>query len=295
MEPRKHLSWSAINDFLLCPESYRLSRVERIRTPFGPAGFVGTLAHAVFEVNYSQKVTSGNDLPVDELTDRFAEGWERTCDCGHLRAEHTDVSGTFERCEALARHRGRLCDCIEYRPGVQALDWRFDQPEPVKNAGIAAIRAHREHLSPRIQPAVVEEQFNIPLGDDFPYDLMGFIDLITVERKIVDLKFYSDFGYKKLEKEIGADGQMDLYACAYRVARGEWEAGLEIAATNKISGATKMVPTSRTNEQIQWRLRQVEAVGRAIVAGAFPARTDSFRHSPRWCGHWDRCMKGLQS
>ena len=247
---KPHLSWSQISQYLLCPRAYRYQRIDRLSAPGSPAAFVGKVAHSALEFNFRQKIDSGNDRKTDEVTDFFAEAWETNPELGTIR-------------------------------------WT-ENPAGVHEGGVKALRAYMDRLAPQIQPAKVEERWEISLGDTFPFTLVVVLDLITVDNVILDNKFYSRM---KSQADVDQDGQLDVYALAYRVMHKNIEGGLGLAiATRASTSRAEIIKTVRTNEQIRWRIGQIEDVAQAILAEVFPPQTETFKHNPKWCEYWGICQ-----
>lgn len=88
------LSTSMVNQYRQCPANFYYGRVERL--PWLPNHFLafGSAFHKTLEENYFQKVNSGKDLPVDLLTDFFAEDLEyRDVDWSQQSLDETKDQG----------------------------------------------------------------------------------------------------------------------------------------------------------------------------------------------------------
>ena len=65
------LSPSSINMFLRCQYQWYLRYVEGLKVPPKSALVVGLAFHKGEEINFSQKVETGEDLPLDDVLDAY--------------------------------------------------------------------------------------------------------------------------------------------------------------------------------------------------------------------------------
>jgi len=249
---KKTLSFSQINMFLKCPRQHFYRYLQGIRTPTSGAALQSQVWHATLERNYRQKITSRRDLPLKQLLSFYAERFDEAV---HI--------------EDLVLHPDENLDRL-------------------KDQGLAIAAAHHRCIAPTVQPLFVEKRFRVSLGEDFPYDLTGVWDLITVEHVLADNKAYSKApGQIELDRDL----QLGIYSLAYRLMFGETECGLRVDAVIKDQEPKPIqLPTSRTNATCRWVLGLIEEVAQAIHdAVSFPNPT-GWQCTPRFCGFWDRCM-----
>lgn len=255
--PKPYLSWSQASQYLKCGKQYRLQRIDKIPPayPRNGAAFCGQLGHKALEHNYLQKIDTGNDLQPDDVADVFAT-------------------------------------LFDAEPDLESIQWVGERPQTARDNTIRALQAHVRDLSPTIQPLAVEQRILIDLGDRVPFDLLTILDLVTVDHRVVDSKFY---GRMKSQKDADADGQMTLYALAYLSKYDDLPAELALAVSTRThSPETKMIATRRTWEQISWQLEnQLKPIYAAIAAGFFPARDDGWWCSKKWCAFYEQCKGGL--
>ncbi len=148
-----HLSATQMSMFQRCAEQYRrryvLGEKERPRA----ALIWGGADHAAHEENFRQKITSGEDVPVDVVEDAFATAFDRK----------VDEAG-----------------------GLGEVEWGDEKPADLKDAGAALVAAYHRQVSPSVQPVSVEREFKLELPG-VPIPVVGRMDIETelpaIERK----------------------------------------------------------------------------------------------------------------
>lgn len=71
--PKPSLSFSQVSSYLKCPDQYRRSYVDGVKTPPGVALVEGSAAHAGVEENNLHKMKTGKDLPVKNVVEAASE------------------------------------------------------------------------------------------------------------------------------------------------------------------------------------------------------------------------------
>ena len=74
--PREHISVSQINMYLHCPASYYYRYVMDLVIPPKVALTRGTAVHSGIEFNYTQKMETEKDLPLEEVKEYTAAVFE---------------------------------------------------------------------------------------------------------------------------------------------------------------------------------------------------------------------------
>jgi len=249
---KRHLSFTQLNMFLRCPRQYEFRYIQGLKVPPSGSMVQSRVWHQTVERNYRQKVESDSDLPLGDMQEYFADQFDET------------FSG----------------EEIALEPG--------EKPGKLKDQGTAIVAAHHKVIAPDVRPLLVEERFNVDLGEDFPFYLMGIWDLVERDGTVVDNK-----AYKKTprQEDFDKDLQFTAYSLGYRTTHGRIEAGLRMDAVVKTKNPKAMqLHTRRTNNDCQWLLGLLEQVGEAIVSGTFFPNPNGWHCSPRFCGYWARCM-----
>lgn len=147
----RHLSASSLGLLQRCPEQWRRRYLLFERDRLNGAIVWGAADHYAHEVNFRQKITSHEDLPLEDVKQAFATGFD----------------------EKTAEGNGEV-------------DWGDDKPGEMKDAGVKLAAAYHQHVSPLVQPVAVEERFEIDVPG-VPVPLVGFMDVRTageaIERK----------------------------------------------------------------------------------------------------------------
>jgi hypothetical protein len=138
---------------------------------------------------------------------------------------------------------------------------------------------------------LVEERFNIDLGDDFPFTFMGVWDLIERDETIADNK---SLKRTPNQNDTDKDLQLTAYATAYRKVYQKLPTALRIdAAIKKKNPSTKQIITQRTDDECEWFINTlVHNVGRSIINEAFHPNPNGWHCDPRFCGYWGLCKGG---
>lgn len=217
---RDHISFSQIDQYCKCGIKYFLYYEEGIVIPSSTSLVLGTTYHKALEVNHTQKIESGTDLPLSDLQECSANGIEEAFKEDILLSEDE-------------KHKGK----------IGARDLLIHRSD-------AALKAYREELALNIQPLEVEKYFKIPLEDDLP-PLVVVIDLITQDMRVVDNKTSS----KKPPENVADESiQLSAYALAFKNQYGMVPTGLELQHTvvtaKTLSATTVTTKTTRTDEQL---------------------------------------------
>lgn len=153
-----HLSATRLSMFQRCPEQYRRRYILGQKERPGAAMVWGSADHYAHEQNFTQKITSGEDISDADVQLAFAEGFDQAVERGGGEAE---------------------------------VEWGFDKPGALKDAGAKLVSVYHAQVSPRIQPTAVEEKFSVALPG-VPVPVIGYVDVKTageaIERKTAKAK-----------------------------------------------------------------------------------------------------------
>jgi len=237
--------------FLRCPKQYEYRYINNIKIPPGSALFQGKVWHETIENNYRQKIETREDLPLNHQIEFY--------------------TATFDK-------------------KIKEEEIVFDEgqtPDRLKDEGINITEIQHKIIAPTVFPMEVEKKFDINLGDNFPFTLLGFWDCIDEKGIIIDNKSYSK---TPTQDSVNSDMQLTAYATAYRLLNKgiEHSLRLDCVIKTKIPKAVQL-STQRTNNDCQWFLNLVENVGRAIKSGIFYPNPTGFMCSEKWCGYWKMC------
>jgi len=248
-----YLSATQIKMFLRCPRQYAFRYLEKRKVPPTGALMQGRAWHDAIAHNYRQKVKSKKDLKPSVVEEVFA-----------------DVFGKITGAEEW--------NCV-----------KDETPGGLLDQGIVLTRAHTKEIAPKVQPWLVEEKFEVSLGADFPWNLLGFWDVVDSKGFVRDNK---SSGKSPNQNDLDKDIQMGLYDIAYRIKFGKAPKGLchDCVVKTKVPKSVFM-QTSRTKTELQWLAGMLEGLGTAIKGGSFYPNPTGWWCSPTWCGYYELCRK----
>ena len=251
---KKHLSATQLNMFLRCPRQYEFRYIKGFKIPPSGAMVQSRIWHETLETNYKQKIQSDKDLPLSDMQEFFASRFDET-----FNNEEIEIN----------KPQGKI-----------------------KDEGTSIVAIHHKIIAPKVHPLLVEEEFRISLGEDFPYELLGYWDIIEREGFIVDNKAY---GRTPNQDDVDKDLQLTIYSLGYRAAKKQIEKGIRLDAIIKTKQPKAMqIHTSRTNDDCRWILNLIEQVAQAIKNGIFYPNPTGWNCSPKFCGYWDKCKKNAK-
>ena len=160
-----HLSASQAGMWLRCPRQYSFRYWDGIKIPPSGALVLGSSYHKALEINYSQKIETKTDMPVDSVLDAFSDDWEK-----------------------------RLED-------EESISWEGAIIGQMKDQAAGLIQAYQVEIAPTIYPTMVEHRCEAVVGG-VPF--VGIIDLVEGQH-IVDHKTAAkSWTQDKLDSDIQA-------------------------------------------------------------------------------------------
>jgi CRISPR/Cas system-associated exonuclease Cas4 (RecB family) len=261
----KHLSPSQIAMFKKCPKQWYFAYVLNMRRPPSGAQHLGSSAHKSFEAHNKFKVKTQNDLPVDELQDRYSDAFK-----------------------SVARSE---------------IQWEDESPDKVYDDGSKIVTLFSVTAGPRIQPLLVEQRIEIPIeplegGESVP-NLVTVLDLVDDQQKVHD---YKTKGKTAPGGEADNSDQLTAYSLAHKFKFGHLPSALALdifvrPMKTKPAGFYEEQATTRGDEQVEIYKQDVRAVASTIShstkTGLFPyAPMDSWACSEKFCGFFAICPGG---
>jgi len=250
---------SHLKKFELCAYGYYLDVIEKRR---GLGNFWtarGNGVDAARNLDLQQKITTGQDLPVDELCDAARDDVRRRVMEDELDAKDPQLEGLGKQAAAA-----RIIDTT-----------------------VPLVRLDRRQFLPAIQPAHVQQFFELNLPD-YPFDVAGTLDTLTADAVLIDLKTTRA---RWNEQKVAAGYQPALYTLGVRTALGvepRWFEYQILIATKTLR--TQRIVVAVTEAMIVSVIRRFEVMHQAITAGVFPpADRGSWKCSPTWCRHYRHC------
>lgn len=254
-KPQLHVS--ALRMLYRCGVQFEFRYVKNVRKAPGFAAVMGIAAHEVIRADLKNKITTGELLPDEQISD-------------------------------LARDK-----CVETIERGVSLNDR--DPKPAKMAGMAIdgaiqfAQTHHAEAAPFIDPKEVEQPWVVELGG-FPFDLAGTMDIREKSETIRDTK---SSGRSPQSSWAHTSEQLTLYSLAHKYVNGVAPGAVALDYLVRHKDGTvdyKKYPSKRTEVDIEMEFRRIEQAARVIESGTFaPADPDSWGCSERWCGYWDMC------
>lgn len=256
---KPHISPSAIDTYNKCPEMWRRRYIEKDIIPPGIAMLRGTGVHKGAEENFRQKIESKKDLPRKEIIDHAVAGYE-----SKIKLEGVEL-------KADEKAAGKKIAIGKGKDSVVSL------------AGLLA-----DEVAPGIQPASVEEEIRIVM-DDCDRDLLGYLDLTTVDKTIDELKTSSKSQWKS---KAGTTTQFIMYSLMHLAKHGELPADFRIhELVNTKKPKYNFIDGIHFGQaDFEPLVRRINATLKGISAGFFPPATPgAWWCSKNFCGYWDTC------
>lgn len=255
---KPHLSASAITTYIMCHRKWKFRYRDKLKAPVGSNLIFGNAFHKMAEFGNRFKMEHEMAIPdYEPVLEAFREDL------------HARLSGDEE---------------IKFADG--------HSPEFLFELGEKMTEMYYGEILPTTKPIAVEREFRVSLGDDFPYELLGYIDLIEEGNVLVDLKTSAKrWPESKPDKEL----QATLYFLAWYLETGEIPHEMRYDIVTK--GGKKMVPavqqltTQRSQKEIRWFLRLVEEVVHGIVNECFLPDNTGFLCSEKWCEFYAICQQ----
>ena len=247
--PKQWLSHTQINMFLRCPKQYEFRYVNGIRIPPSGVLVLGGAGHSAIAYNYKQKIQTHQDLKINEVTEFFAEEFDRKV---------KEEEPIFDE----------------------------DRPKDLKDNGIKVLKKYQNDKAKIIQPKEVEKVFAIDFTN-VNYFIKGFIDLITENEELVDHKISKKSpSQSNIDDDLQMTVYKLGYNYTYN--KDPIELRYDYLITSK-NPKIKSYPTFRTNEDIDEYLVIVGQIVEYIKRGDFYKNTQSYNCSQKYCGYYEKC------
>lgn len=254
-----HISPSQILMYFRCGEQYRRRYVEGEKKPPGIKAICGKAVHYGTEVNYTQKLTTRENLPLATVKAATADGFDAS-----INETGVDLTNEEEG-RGLAITLGGA-----------------------KDAAVAMAEAYHTKIATSIQPLMVEKEITFTT-DGVGKKLTGRVDLVTEDEVVCDIKTGAR---ARSETDAQRDLQLTWYSVAYRALTGNRPKAVEFHNINpgKLGAKTSIVRSTRTaqDEEILGNYIQTALIG--IARDFFPpANPQSFWCSQKYCGYAKTC------
>lgn len=250
---------SDLNKFERCGWQFYLENIEHRRGQRTRYHLRGSALHKSREVNFRQKIASGNDLPCSDLLDA---------------ARDTIVS-------SMQDGGVQMSGDLEGKTAGDAMNIILHETLPL-------VEVDREVLMPDLQPAIVEQPVAVTLPKQ-SFDLGGRIDLITKQSHIIDAKTSKKrWTQQQADTEYQATHYWILAGAALESAPRAF--CYDILLIKKRGNDAYRLPTQRTNADVAALIERYKSMEQAIRKGMFvPSHRSNWWCSPVWCAQWNNC------
>lgn len=257
---RKQMHPSGLDMLSKCGEQFRRRYIEGEIIPPGTALICGTATHKSVKANLGHKLTTGELLALDSVSDAARDAVNDTWDREGVRLLEDEQNVGLDKLRGLAVDKA-----------------------------IRLSRLHATHLAPTIQPRRIEYPWVLKLPEDrYDFDFAGTMDLEDDAGVIHDTKT------KKASPKAGeADRDAQLTSYALFKAVQEHEQIVPVGFDFLIDTKTPKVAIQRSirvRSDFDVLLHRLEAANNCIKAGVFvPARESDWWCSKAWCGYSQTC------
>jgi hypothetical protein len=250
-------SASQLEQAIFCGEQWKRVHIDKQPRPPGIALHVGTSLHKVSEYNFTIKMATGEDEPLDVLRDVARDGY-----IYKLRDE-----GVYLSRDETSRKTELLNEGL-----TQA---------------VSLSESFRNDFAPMIQPIAVEHEVKL-LDEEIEVSWLGYVDLEdgTTAR---DLKSASRAWS---ESQADASTQATLYPHLIEATTGKRPERFVFNIFRKLKGNAEHQEIVTTRDESDWQAlrRKAAHVKKMIDAGLLPpADQSSWRCSEAGCGYFSDC------
>jgi hypothetical protein len=252
----EYISYSGMTTYEQCPRKYEFRYVKKVVRPVASWLFLGTCAHNAVGYNLGQKIETREDLPIEEVVQRFSDVWDKK-DPTNGRPAYSESAESV------------------------GIDWKGDDQGLLKDTGIESVKSYMRDIAPHTQPIAVE--FEFPKREVCGVQIRGRIDAIDDRARLIDLKTAKrkptqadlDKSLQPTVYALGIGGPID-FVYHYMVKRGMTESFVYL--------------TRRTEDHLRWfREVYLPPIVEGIRAGSFPPRTQGWFCSEKFCEFWQEC------
>lgn len=250
----RHLSFSSLNAWNLCPERWRRAYLEGERLPPGIAAHRGKGVHKSAEHNFRQKIVTGQDEPLDVLQDVARDSFMESA-----------RRGTFVASEERSSFKRDIAKALDVAVKVMTKNFR-------------------EGLAPIVQPRLVEKQLALDLPQ-LPIPFVCILDVYTDDGWWLDIK---TSGNRWSETKGATDLQATVNWALLKAYLDEEPKRMSYEVfTPK---AHQSLAIGRGVADVHALIQRSQSVLACIKAGTFaPCDPAHWVCSPKWCGYYWTC------
>lgn len=259
MSPVKRPTWSQskLGMFTRCGMQYKFRYIDGLRIPPGVALIVGTATHKAVEYDLTNKIQSGELLPLEAVQDLAALAFKANWNASEVKVDEDELA----EAGSMAKVKGAASD---------------------KAVRLASL--HHRKVAPSISPVHIERYFRLELKG-YPFDLDGFMDVQEPDA-VRDTK---TTGKSPSKDEADNSMQLTMYGLAFRSLEGRNPAKLILDYLVDKKEPQEVTQTSeRSDEDYRRLVMRAERAHEAIDKGVFiPTDPSNWVCSAKWCGYWE--------
>ncbi len=252
----RHLSYSSISSYLLCPRAWKYHYIDQVKTPTAAALTFGSTFHNVIESAIRDRQNGGRY----DLAAMWLQDW----------AQHQEA--TAEQIEWGETSWQQLHD-----EGLRMLT--LPQTEQLVRGLVPLV----DDVGPWVERKV---ELHVP---GVPFPVIGYIDLITSDGIVTDFK---TAGRAWSDDQAQKESQPSYYLAALNQMGFMFNPGRRFRHIIWTKGKNPKVQTFETQRGWADLLRlftQITEVWRGIEAGVFPYNTGSWK-CPKYCDYARQCQ-----
>ena len=249
----EYIRSSQLGTYLECSAKFLFANILKIETPSKPALAFGSAIHKTLEQNFSQKIKTRQDLPVEYSVALFSD----TLDELIKDVEKADLTN-------------------------------YDSERSLKDAGVELVKKYFKEFAYRIFPKLVETTIQVKLAG-YPYGLSGTVDLLDEDNVLIDHKTSAKIPKEITQNyrlQLGGAYAVLMEAKLDEKVR---YARLDYLVRKGLT-STRIIPIE-VQTDTEYFLVLFEAISKGIEQGVFYANRTHYLCSKKYCKYWQACEK----
>ena len=251
-----HFSYTQMDTYIKCPEKYRFRYIEKIRMPAGAELLRGDAYHKGVAYGYSGVIAYHKYPSLDEVLQVYSDAWNKRAKEQIINEDDAELT-------------------------VPAITFGDKKPGEMKDEGAVVLTKYYNEVLTKTIPDRVEKRFTTVYHG---ISLLSYVDLIQWDGTVVDhktgKKSYSD---DEIEREM----QSSFYAISMGFNQIKH---FEIhQAVIKKNPEIKIIPISRTPDDIEWVGKLIDKSWDTIQRGSFCPSPTGWWCSKSFCEYWGFC------
>lgn len=260
--PLEHVSISQCRKFRMCALQWKYHYIDHLAEPVSARMLLGIAVHeglAKANLFRQAELDTSTDACMSEIVD----------------ATHAEALKTIEGKE-VAWEKGE----------VESMDALMTRATKILHRAVPSLDIEcgvPVHIEAKLPDLVLS--CGVPL--------LGYADLVTEDGDIYDFKV----GAKaKSQTDVDQDLQLSIYAERFTEKFPTKGVSVHLVSVNSENGTVKKVSSKRTKQKAAAAIAEIDSTARmmqlAVEHGVFPANTEGWHCSEKFCGAWKVCPHG---